>query len=287
MTDKNIKSHENLFAIDIDGTLLNAQHQITPRTSQAIQTLKKHAHISLVSARPLFSVLQIARSIGLEGPMAALNGAIISNTEEKIYLRQPLLTEEIENIIQHFGKHSGVSLNFYSGMEWIVSQVDERVEAEAEILGYSYNKLVPPNELKQWTKENPVEKILILHNDTAKKDVDLWCTQNNASINMAYSKTGYFEITSASSDKASALQSLADHYNLHLKQTIAIGDGHVDIPMLQSAGRAIVMKNSANEILALGDQIIGHHNEEGLAHYLETYISSQEKKCPTQIMRPT
>lgn len=284
MKDNNGK--DSLFAIDIDGTLLDEQHRVTPRTLRALQALNEHAHIALVSARPLSSVLQIARSIGIEGPMVALNGGIMADLDENIYLRWPLPVEGIENVIQNLGDHPHISLNFYSGMEWIVSRSDSLVEEESRILGFSYDRLVPPEELGDWIQDHPVEKILVLHDEAAKQDVDLWHAENSGAMTMAYSKAGYFEVTPVGTDKASALRSLATHYRLPLERTVAIGDGHVDIPMLEVAGVAIVMENASDEVRAAGDRIIGHHNKDGLAAYLETCLPAPETIPPLKVRGP-
>lgn len=284
MKDKNKKLSGMLFAIDIDGTLLDEKHQITPRTLQALQALNKHAYISLVSARPLPSVLKIARAIGLEGPMVALNGGIMADVDGHIYHRQPLPVDGIENVIENLGDNPNISLNFYSGMDWIVSRNHPLVDNEANIIGFSYDQLVSPEDLGGWIQSHSVEKILVLHSDEARKNVDLWSCEHNRAMTMAYSKTGYFEVTPFGSDKASALRSLADYYQVPLERTIAIGDGHVDIPMLKISGKAVVMANSSDEVKSFGDIMIGHHNKDGLACFLETYILSNGRTSQPAVM---
>ena len=63
---------------DIDGTLLNSTHQITPLTQQAIRALE-HAQIPfvIVSARGPSGITPIMREYGFQCPMICYSGALI------------------------------------------------------------------------------------------------------------------------------------------------------------------------------------------------------------------
>lgn len=54
-----------LIAIDLDGTLLNSHHQITPAVSAAVTRAKeKGLHVILTSGRPFNGILPYLRSLG-------------------------------------------------------------------------------------------------------------------------------------------------------------------------------------------------------------------------------
>ena len=70
---------------------------------------------------------------------------------------------------------------------------------------------------------------------------------NNLNIpNISVQQSGqwYLEITSDNKTKADAVQSILDNKNLDFQEIAAIGDGHNDIPLLQSAGLAIAVLNT-------------------------------------------
>ncbi|HEV2659294.1 MAG TPA: HAD-IIB family hydrolase, partial [Ktedonobacteraceae bacterium] len=67
-----------LLAIDIDGTLLNPQKQITPRTRAAIQAA--HAAgvvVALATARRYRNTAPIAAELGIDIPLVLCDGALI------------------------------------------------------------------------------------------------------------------------------------------------------------------------------------------------------------------
>src|SRR5579875_690082 len=69
-----------LIAIDIDGTLLNPDGEITARVRGAIEAAQRAGIIvTLATARRYFSTWQIADMLGLELPLIVYDGALIVN----------------------------------------------------------------------------------------------------------------------------------------------------------------------------------------------------------------
>src|SRR5690348_13328323 len=67
-----------LLAIDIDGTLLNPQKQITPRTQAAIQAAQQQGIIvTLATARRYINTAPIAAELGIAIPVILCDGALI------------------------------------------------------------------------------------------------------------------------------------------------------------------------------------------------------------------
>ncbi len=58
-----------LIAIDMDGTLLDPQHQITPAVKQAIAAARrKGVHVVLATGRPYVGVQDYLRQLDIQGP---------------------------------------------------------------------------------------------------------------------------------------------------------------------------------------------------------------------------
>jgi len=53
---------------------------------------------------------------------------------------------------------------------------------------------------------------------------------------------------------------------------VAVGDQTNDMDMIQLAGLGVAMGNAVPELKAVADKIIGIHDEEGLAAFLETLL---------------
>src|ERR1051326_8587542 len=67
-----------LLMLDIDGTLLNEQGQITPRTRRAVAAAQSAGVVVvLATARRYFSASQFAPNLRLNAPVASYDGALI------------------------------------------------------------------------------------------------------------------------------------------------------------------------------------------------------------------
>lgn len=95
------------IVLDIDGTLINSQGEISPKTEEAIKEIQdREVHIVLASGRPFQSMVKIANKLDLdknEGVIVCNNGALGYDTKnEEIIFETPidhdLLLEIFEEI---------------------------------------------------------------------------------------------------------------------------------------------------------------------------------------------
>src|SRR4051812_11325518 len=122
---------------DVDGTLLTSRHEVSPQMLATCHALTKiGVWLSIASARPPRSILLISDAISAAGPCCALNGAIILGCDGAILRRLSVARETSQALVKRFSEDGRVSLNLYSGMHWIVPKLDDRVLAEAAIVGY-------------------------------------------------------------------------------------------------------------------------------------------------------
>ena len=69
---------QKLIAIDLDGTTLNGQSLISPKTKHVLQRATKAGHIvSIATGRPFRMSEQFYRELALKSPMVNFNGALV------------------------------------------------------------------------------------------------------------------------------------------------------------------------------------------------------------------
>src|SRR5699024_12836901 len=87
-----------LIAIDIDGTLINDNEEITPRVRDAIRIVsEKEIKVVLVTGRPIGGVTNIIKQLGLDEEddyVVTYNGAFVHNTNKKNIIEQTFLIYE-------------------------------------------------------------------------------------------------------------------------------------------------------------------------------------------------
>ena len=135
------KQHIRLIISDIDGTILDDQHQVDSQLREQIPLLKKeNIPFVLASARSPLGMEPIARELGLDdNPLACYNGALIIKGDPNQYetiIEHPLDKKEIHTFLELVkAEFPSVSINLYSGKDWITERLDKWVQIEADITG--------------------------------------------------------------------------------------------------------------------------------------------------------
>jgi len=259
-----------LALFDIDGTLLRSDHTIPEEVISSLRNLIKIKLLSLTSARPLRSVLEFATEIGLQGPVSALNGAIVGDISGRIYKRTSLAAEITKKMIHRFSSIQGVTCNVYSGFDWFVSSINSFVKQEMDIIGF------PPSvvDIHSDRISGCAEKILLMCAEEAKDQVVKIASEYKDFLAMAFSKNGYFEITSIEASKLTSAKYIADYYGITLQNCAAFGDGEVDAEIIKYCGLGIAMSNAVPKVKEVADIIIGSNEEAAVAKFISLLSNS-------------
>ena len=114
---------------DVDGTLLNASHRVTPKTGEWIhKILKSGIHFVIVSARSPSGIYPIMRRNDLHCALIAYSGALIMDEERNVlYSRQ--IDRQTALRIEAFIREQGYDLSIciYSGDDWLAPGAAEEM----------------------------------------------------------------------------------------------------------------------------------------------------------------
>src|SRR5699024_6513950 len=94
---------KHLIAIDLDGTLLNDDHQISKENKRAIQQAIADGHIVVIATgRPSRASIQYYRELQLQTPMVNFNGALVHHPTNKSWqaTHEPMLKTTALNIVE-------------------------------------------------------------------------------------------------------------------------------------------------------------------------------------------
>ena len=110
---------------DIDGTLLNSQHQITPKTEEAIKNiLKRGIPFIPVSARPPYAITPYTEQLGTQHGMICYNGALILDknlTALYSVILEPQYLQKLNELLADFAH---LSISYYAGLDWFCNDVN-------------------------------------------------------------------------------------------------------------------------------------------------------------------
>ena len=94
-------------------------------------------------------------------------------------------------------------------------------------------------------------------------------------LNAATSLPTYIEFTSVEADKRKALEFLCRRLGIGERDTVAVGDGRNDLPMLEWAGWGVAVSTAAPEVLAAADRVIGPPGSAGIATLVDELLSAR------------
>ncbi|WP_167959178.1 HAD family hydrolase [Anaerosporobacter faecicola] len=136
-----------------------------------------------------------------------------------------------------------------------------------------------PNELPGWGKITYTdykffeEEALKVCMETADSEVAKKIAASIPGCNcIPFSDVDWYAFSKTNATKEHAIQQITQKLHIPLSETIAFGDDHDDIGMLQLAGKGIAMDNAIPEVKAVADAITGSNNQDGVARYLEWFL---------------
>jgi Cof subfamily protein (haloacid dehalogenase superfamily) len=260
-----------LVAVDIDGTLFNDHHEITPRVAQAIQGARAQDVLIVPATGRCPSVTQaIMARLGIVAPGVFLQGLLALDVDGTVFYEQTMTAQTVRQVVA-FAKERGLTPLIYSGSRIIV-----------EALTYYANLLTPYGEpapevivgpLESAPDQFPVHKMLLLDEPDRIARARLEITpvlDGQASITQALRFA--FEILPHGASKGAGLMHLLDALGIPPECTLAIGDGENDIEMLQMAGLGVAMGNAPDQLKAVADAVVATNEQDGVAEALERFV---------------
>ena len=244
---------------DIDGTLLNNQHQITPKTEEAIKNiLKRGIPFIPVSARPPYAITPYTEQLGSQHGMICYSGALILDKNLTALYSVILAPQDLQKLNELLADFAHLSISYYASLDWFCNDVNnDWIKQESEITGLN-------TELLQGNLTE-VHKILVMGSAEEIQTVEPVLKQALPHLSIHRSKDEYLEITNPAATKAKAIQFMEQHLGISAEQVIAFGDNFNDLDMLQYAGLSVAMGNAPDAIKQVAKEVTATNNEDGIA----------------------
>ncbi|MEJ7738770.1 MAG: Cof-type HAD-IIB family hydrolase [Chitinophagaceae bacterium] len=260
--------------IDMDGTLLRADHTISEATIKCIQHLvRNNIMVVLVSARPYHGITAYSAQLGtLSLPVASLNGAYIRLIDEVIF-ESSIDLETIRGLHKQ-ATEAGVTLIYYTGLEWWAETTNNITQKEQRITDVGVT-IAPFDALMQdWhgrqTSPNKVlavgeEKVIALLESNLLSDF-------SGRLNIYTSKSTYLEIMRLDASKTKAIRFIIQRYGIMREEILALGDNFNDKEMIAFAGTGVAMGNAPDAVKAVADYVTDTNEHDGVRKAIEKFI---------------
>ena len=264
-----------LIASDVDGTLLDDDENVSPRTRAAVHAaVAGVAHFVLATGRPPRWVPQVAEALGLAPMAVCANGAVLyDSATDRIIAARTLSTEVLAELAE-------MATRLIPGAGLAVERVGRTAHDAAtpqfvSSPGYEHAWLNPDNTEVSLDDllSAPAVKLLIRKAGARSADMAAVLTKHvGLQGDITYStNNGLIEVMPLGISKATGVAELAQPLGIAAEDVVAFGDMPNDVPMLRWAGLGIAMGNADPDVMEAADEVTTPNTDDGLARVLERW----------------
>lgn len=276
-----------ILALDVDGTLLDADGHLSPRTADAVARAASAGILPvLCTGRRYRRARAITEQLGLAAPIVCNSGAIVKDPADHRTLWRadfdPDLADQVRALFRAFDEPGVVFSDrppteadfrvpaFPTGRTMFDDYVAKNRD-HAEI-DPAWADVGPEQDIEPWFHVCAVgsyEEMSAFERSALER--------MSGRIQTFVLRTSRYlgtmcEILRVDASKWSALQHLADLWGIAPEEICAVGDDANDIPMIRHAGLGVAMGHAHEEVLAAADLVTGRHDEDGVAMLVDEVL---------------
>lgn len=264
-----------LIATDVDGTLLDDDENVSPRTRSVVRALVDGgAQFVLATGRPPRWVRPVVDQLGVAPIAVCANGAVIYDpATDRIVTARTLSADTLARLAE-------IATRVIPGAGLAVERVGHSAHDAAtpqfvSSPGYEHAWLNPDN--TEVSVEDllsaPAVKMLIRKAGARSADMAAALAPHiGAEGDITYStNNGLIEVMPLGVSKATGLEEVARPLGVEAADVVTFGDMPNDVPMLGWAGLGVAMGNAHPDAVAAADEVTATNAEDGVARVLERW----------------
>lgn len=274
-----LNNEHRMIAIDLDGTLLDPDGQVSGRVRRAVHGLIECDWIvcfatgrSYVESRP------VLEQVGHFDHAVFIGGAVVIDTKVGLTLHQqkmaPDLAKGISAVLEDLG-HAVLALQDRdaAGADYFATAGVPLDEATERWMEAFHIRLTPLPSLAEHDHEHTI-RIGIVGTTGQTAEAERLIKTRFAERVLVHSlrvlgDVEVLECFDPAVNKWEGIKQVARHHGIDLAHVIAVGDDWNDLAMVKQAGLGVAMGNARPEIKAVAKRVIGANRDDGLAIFLE------------------
>ncbi len=268
-----MKQAIKMVAIDLDGTLLQDDLQISLRDREAIAEARRlGVKVVIATGRMYSTTVKYARSLELDTPLICFNGAYITDIDNKNKLEHYRFSMEYARYIHQEVMLRKMHANYYLEDDIHVAELNDLVR------GYQKRLEIPIQVVEDmeafFSMYSLLTKITI-QSDSQEQIADLnrWIEASwPHKLYVIRSNPHFLEVSHPVATKGTGVARIAKEYQLQAHQVMTIGDQQNDIPMIEYAGIGVAMDNGDALLKMKADYITSSNGNDGVGRAIEKFV---------------
>lgn len=264
-----------LLVLDVDGTLLNENKEISPRTQAALLKVQQMGvHVVLASGRPTGGLMPLAKALELNhygGFILSYNGGQIINVQTGELLFEKRVNPQMLAYLDKKAKKNNFTIFTYLKDTIITDRPDDKYVIQEASLNNM--RVVGVNNFPEAIDFSPCKCILASDDEATLVGLENHWKKRLAGVLDVFRSEDYFlEVVPPFIDKGNTLALLMEMLKVTTEEVVAIGDGVADVSMLQLAGTGVAMGNARDSVKACADFTTLPNSMDGVAIAIERAI---------------
>lgn len=281
-----------LIGFDMDGTILNSEKQISPRTIEAVnEAVALGYHVILSTGRGLGELGEYEKALEQVHYYVCESGALVYDSWNKEVLHSKTLTPE--TVLRLFDIASTKdAMPYLMSNGYSYASAADIANLEHFHMGIYQNMMdrVPrkvDNVAAFYRSAGvPVEK-LNLFCASAQIREEISAAIAELPLTAAYAEETSIELSPLHVSKASGLLWLCGYLGISPEQTIIVGDADNDAEAMKAAGLAIAMGNALPHIKELCGAVVADNDHDGCAEAIYKYLFSSTNALSSSLLHPS
>jgi Cof subfamily protein (haloacid dehalogenase superfamily) len=276
-----------LIAIDIDGTLLDSNFQVSARNLATLrQANAQGVEIALATGRRHTFALPVARALGFDVTLISSNGAITRASDGSLFHRDPLPLASVLELVKHmtdFRRNLVVTFDSEEEGSLILETLDELSVSISKWLEKNSRYLRFVHPIESGLTSDPIQamfcgtvKRMMAAQTQLKKNKPLLTRITALKTQYDERDLCMVDILNKGCTKGAALSRWAAFKGYTPAEVMAIGDNYNDIEMLEFAGHSYIMGNATEDLRDRGWKTTLCNNENGVANAVEAALEGLE-----------
>lgn len=244
-----MKHKYRLLALDMDGTLLRDDHEVSDETRKWIkEAVRQGIHVCLSTGRSFKDAYPYAKQLELTTPMVTVNGGEVWRAPYELH-RRALLDSKLVEEMQALAMETGSWYWAYTVEQLFNSENWTDDVANQEWLKFGYT-----------TKDHEMRHNILMR------------LQEMGGLEITNSSPDNLEINPQGVNKATGIRQVCELLGIQMSEVVAVGDSLNDLAVIQQAGLGVAMGNAQQTVKDEADIIVSSNNENGIVDVIRDHI---------------
>ena len=279
---KELKKHlegVKLILMDLDGTALQPNGNLSTRLTDTLQKLETGVRYTFISARAPQMMQRFCAQVKITVPVVSLDGALIKDWNSDEIFCQKKIEKQTAIAAMSICHDLGLDYTFYTVKNGYFRYRSRRLEAFNRENHIAVAMGLPPLELRYYEDVSPEhiadEGILKIYLETRnlheqEKARELLCQL--PLLHMNCSEGTSLSAMDRQVSKAKAAKTLCSFLHIGLEELCVFGDYYNDMDLLRVAGCSVAMGNAPEAVKRCAYYVTESNTNDGVADFIERFI---------------